>query len=114
MQMPQKYSDFQEQDSMTVRSLSGQKSRSAIRAEKNHAVGTSGQAYCFALLGIDPAKCHELAGEERKRLVRRIDRMICRERQKGIGGLWSYDLNRHIALKQLREWLKIRETSASA
>lgn len=32
--------------------------------------------------------------------TRRLERLIERERLKGMGGHWSYDLNRHIALKQ--------------
>jgi len=33
-------------------------------------------------------------------------RLIERERQKGVIGHWSYDLNRHIALKQALDRLK--------
>lgn len=36
----------------------------------------------------------------RARIVLRLERMIERERQRGARKHWSYDLNRHIALKQ--------------
>ncbi|MBL8584883.1 MAG: cytoplasmic protein, partial [Rhizobiaceae bacterium] len=38
----------------------------------------------------------------RQRLIARIDRALERERLKGLSRHWSYDLNRHIALKQAR------------
>jgi hypothetical protein len=38
--------------------------------------------------------------------------MIERERQRGIRKHWSYDLNRHIALKQALD--KLRETASGA
>ncbi len=37
---------------------------------------------------------------ERARIAARLQRMIERERQRGARKHWSYDLNRHIALKQ--------------
>lgn len=44
--------------------------------------------------------------EEEKRLAgRRLVRLIERERLKGVRGHWSYDLNRHIALKQVLDAL---------
>lgn len=82
-------------------------------AKKTHAAGTGDQAYCFALLGLDPEQSYNLGSEDRKRLLRRIDRMISRERQKGIGGHWSYDLNRHIALKQLRQWMSAGQSGTT-
>ena len=39
------------------------------------------------------------AGLERTRL----NRLLEKERLKGLQGHWSYDLNRHIALKRLRD-----------
>lgn len=38
--------------------------------------------------------------------IARLARLIERERQRGIRRHWSYDLNRHIALKQVLERLK--------
>jgi hypothetical protein len=37
---------------------------------------------------------------DRSRYVLRIERLLERERLRGARGHWSYDLNRHIALKQ--------------
>ncbi|MEX0345067.1 MAG: hypothetical protein AB3N20_09105 [Rhizobiaceae bacterium] len=90
---------------MAGRSFSRQKGRSTFGPEINQVAGTSDRAHCFALLGLDPERSRKLGCDDTKRPVGRIDRMISRERQKGIGGHWSYDLNRHIALTQLREWL---------
>ena len=49
--------------------------------------------------------------EARNRIVLRLERMIERERQRGIRKHWSYDLNRHIALKQARD--RLRPTAKS-
>ena len=48
--------------------------------------------------------------DQRMRLAVRLERLIERERQRGMRKHWSYDLNRHIALKQALDRLK-RETS---
>ncbi len=57
--------------------------------------------------------CHFDLGEAmsadpdaRKRIVLRLERTIERERQRGIRRHWSYDLNRHIALKQALDRLR--------
>jgi hypothetical protein len=60
------------------------------------------QIYCNADLdGLiaqdDEAKSH---------ICRRLKRLIERERLKGVKGHWSYDLNRHIGLKQALDTLK--------
>lgn len=39
-------------------------------------------------------------------LLKRLERAIERERLRGVNRHWSYDLNRHIALKQVRDRLK--------
>ena len=45
----------------------------------------------------------------RARIVLRLERMIERERQRGARKHWSYDLNRHIALKQALDRLRPEE-----
>ena len=50
--------------------------------------------------GIDLGQMELATTEDRTGLVRRIERAIERERLKGNRRHWSYDLNRHIALKQ--------------
>src|SRR5262245_25870411 len=42
----------------------------------------------------------------RARIVLSLERMIERERQRGMCKHWSYDLNRHIALKQALDSLR--------
>lgn len=42
----------------------------------------------------------------RARIILRLDRMIERERLRGARNHWSYDLNRHIALKQVVDRLR--------
>jgi hypothetical protein len=44
--------------------------------------------------------------DARRRIVLRLERTIERERQRGIRRHWSYDLNRHIALKQALDKLR--------
>src|SRR5688500_11052200 len=48
----------------------------------------------------------------RARIVLRPERMIERERQRGARKHWSYDLNRHIALKQALDRLRPEEPGA--
>ena len=50
--------------------------------------------------GIDLAAALSSSPAERARIAARIARRLRRERQKGLARHWSYDLNRHIALKQ--------------
>jgi len=45
----------------------------------------------------------------RARIALRLERMIERERQRGMRKHWSYDLNRHIALKQALDSLRAAE-----
>lgn len=50
--------------------------------------------------GIDLAHLERAGSEGRAALIGKIRRAIERERLKGASRHWSYDLNRHIALKQ--------------
>lgn len=63
------------------------------------------------LCGIDIDALSAASAEEAARLLFRIDRAIERERLKGLRRHWSYDLNRHIALKQLRDRLRTGRAS---
>ncbi|WP_235911667.1 hypothetical protein [Mesorhizobium xinjiangense] len=47
-----------------------------------------------------------LKGRERALAQLRLERAIERERLKGVRQHWSYDLNRHIALKQALDLIK--------
>ena len=50
----------------------------------------------------------------RARIVMRLERTIERERQRGMRRHWSYDLNRHIALKQALDTLRGIDEPGSA
>lgn len=52
------------------------------------------------MIGIDMETALGAGAAERALLKRRIGRLLERERMRGLGRHWSYDLNRHIALKQ--------------
>ena len=56
--------------------------------------------------GIDLSAALDAAPELRDRLICRVERVIERERLKGMRRHWSYDLNRHIALKQVLDRLR--------
>ena len=65
--------------------------------------------------GIDLSSALAAGAEMREKLVRRVERVIERERLKGMRRHWSYDLNRHIALKQALDRLRgIEESRADA
>ena len=55
---------------------------------------------------FDLAEAISADPEARSRIVLRLERTIERERQRGIRKHWSYDLNRHIALKQALDKLR--------
>lgn len=63
------------------------------------------------LCGLDLAEMVEAPADRRAILVRRLERLMERERLKGARRHWSYDLNRHIALKQVLD--RLRGTGAS-
>ena len=54
----------------------------------------------------DLGDTRSLPPEARARLILRLKRSIERERQRGVRRHWSYDLNRHIAMKQALETLR--------
>jgi hypothetical protein len=57
-------------------------------------------AALYLMSGIDLAEALKQGGEERRKTLLRLGRLLERERLKGIRKHWSYDLNRHIALKE--------------
>lgn len=59
--------------------------------------------------GIDLSAALAAESELQTRYIRRIERVIERERLKGMRRHWSYDLNRHIALKQALDLLRERQ-----
>lgn len=76
-------------------------------SEKQNAVRHASQVAAMQLTcGIDLSASLLESGEAQARLIQRIERMIERERLKGMRRHWSYDLNRHIALKQVLDRLR--------
>jgi len=72
-----------------------------FRAEKERFESEARQTAAFFIMsGIDLQEALAAGGDRRGRIVARIARLIERERLKGVRAHWSYDLNRHIALKQ--------------
>lgn len=59
--------------------------------------------------GIDLSTAIETRGEAQTSLIRRMERILERERLKGMRRHWSYDLNRHIALKQVLDRLREKQ-----
>lgn len=80
------------------------RSASAARARQRAAAFLSG--------GIDLACALEQPRQCRERIVLRLRRLIERERLRGARRHWSYDLNRHIALKQALDSLLAGWTAA--
>lgn len=66
------------------------------------------------IAGIDMDALLNASPDEKKLAESRLNRLIERERLKGINGHWSYDLNRHIALKQALDRLLGRTISMRA
>ena len=69
------------------------------------------QAVFFQMSGVDLDAALAASGEARRRVVARVERLIERERLRGARRHWSYDLNRHIALKQALDRLRAGDTS---
>jgi len=61
------------------------------------------------MAGIDIDRLEQASEPEKQHAVHRLTRLIERERLKGTNGHWSYDLNRHIALKQALDRLEGKE-----
>ncbi|MGC4025134.1 MAG: cytoplasmic protein [Mesorhizobium sp.] len=61
------------------------------------------------LCGINFDEALAASGEQYAAVVQRLERALKVERLKGLKRHWSYDLNRHIALKQARD--RLRQTA---
>ena len=64
--------------------------------------------------GIDIDSIPPPGDPRRGQVVARIERELRRMRQAGLRKHWSYDLNRHIALRQLHDRLTGRERALPA
>lgn len=84
----------------------------AFRRNKQDEQRIAGQtAALFLTCGVDLADALSAPVTERKRIALKLERLIERERLRGMRRHWSYDLNRHIALKQTLSQLR-RGTNA--
>lgn len=61
---------------------------------------------CLLLAGVDLSQAIDIEPGEKQRLRMRLERLVERERLRGMRRHWSYDLNRHIALKQALDRLR--------
>lgn len=74
---------------------------SRFRQQKDELESQARQTVAFFLIsGMNLDDALASTGCERRRITARIARLIERERLKGVRRHWSYDINRHIALKQ--------------
>lgn len=72
-----------------------------FQQEKRETAAQARQRAALQLVcGIDLAAALSLPPAGRAGLVARLSRRLRRERLKGLSRHWSYDLDRHIALKQ--------------
>jgi hypothetical protein len=75
--------------------------------DKEQAVRTAHQTVALQLAcGIDLDKLATAGKEALDRAILRLRRAIERERLRGRRQHWSYDLNRHIAMKEALDGLK--------
>ena len=56
-------------------------------------------------IGMDLNAALNATAETRRSILPRVQRALRREHFRGVARHWSYDLNRHIALKQALEYL---------
>jgi hypothetical protein len=64
------------------------------------------RAALFLACGVDLPEALLASAADRDRIMTRLRRLVERERLKGARRHWSYDLNRHIAMKQALERLR--------
>ncbi len=84
-------------------------SRDAFLRRKEAEIADGRQRVALRLLvGVDLDDMLGMPDCERDRMTARLKRALERERQRGLRRHWSYDLNRHIALKQALDRLSGR------
>ena len=77
-----------------------------LNARKTASDEARQNAALFLICGVDLKEALDSEPEQKRKIILRLDRMIERERLKGSCRHWSYDLNRHIALKQAADRLR--------
>lgn len=77
-------------------------------SSRNKAAAEAAQLAALQILcGLDFKKLLNGSAKLKNAALQKISRLIERERLKGLNDHWSYDLNRHIALKQARDTLSM-------
>jgi hypothetical protein len=81
---------------------------------KNHGTRKQAEAATAASIaalqlacGIDLSQALEASPAMQQNLVARIERVLERERLRGMRRHWTYDLNRHIALKRALDMVRM-------
>lgn len=83
--------------------------REQFLADKVRMSGVAAQRVALQIIAnIDLEEVLAASDEIRSAAILRLNRLIERERLKGMQRHWAYDLNRHIALKQALD--KLRQT----
>ncbi len=86
---------------------------SAFRRDKLDRAQRAREIAALQLLtGIDLEQALTAGVQGRTHLLLRLHRLLERERQRGIRQHWSYNLDRHIALKQALDRLRARQQHA--
>jgi hypothetical protein len=80
--------------------LLAEASKDYRREKETMAAEARQRAAFFLTCGVDLPEALSAPQAERNRMMVRLQRLVERERIKGMRRHWSYDLNRHIALKQ--------------
>ncbi|WP_432420040.1 cytoplasmic protein [Nitratireductor mangrovi] len=89
------------------RRLAGE-ARGFLRDKDDERLRAATMAALFLAGGIDMDRVLNGSDEACRNTLAKLDRLIERERLKGRARHWSYDLNRHIALKQARDVIAAR------
>ncbi len=78
-------------------------------ADRERSAGATQRAALQLICGIDLDVAERATAAQRIMICRRVARCLEKERLKGARRHWSYDLNRHIALKQALDRLLARD-----
>lgn len=79
----------------------------AFKARKSAFEAEARQLVALRLIsGVDMPAALAAGPIEAIGIIKRVERLIERERLKGLRRHWAYDLNRHIALKQALDQLR--------
>lgn len=89
-------------------SASVEKEKHLFLRKKSEAYRIAAQQIALQLIcGIDLQTLLNEGGIQKNIAAIRLHRLIERERLKGLRQHWSYDLNRHIALKQVLDMINV-------